>query len=296
MKMPKKFFLVFIFCFCFFGCDDIRKENYPSGKIRLQAQYVNDQKNGPQIEFYESGAKKSEKNFVNGKEEGEAKEFYESGSVKAEISYEHGAIQGKMTQCYESGKIKSIAVYERGTIADFPQTFDPSGDPEIQGVYNDPRDGQRYEWVRIGDAVWLAENGKYAPVNGSLCVQCNVWGRLYNLESAKIACPTGFRLPKISDWKNLASAVGKEPAKKLKATFGWNDNGDGADEFSFAVRAGGANFARVGSANKKFKDAGEKAFFWTEEGSVAVFKKNSSDIHFEKFNSEFGASIRCIQK
>ena len=158
---------------------------------------------------------------MNGKEEGEAKEFYESGSVKAEISYEHGAIQGKMTQFYESGKIKSIAVYERGTIADFPQTFDPSGDPEIQGVYNDPRDGQRYEWVRIGDAVWLAENGKYAPVNGSLCVQCNVWGRLYNLESAKIACPTGFRLPKISDWLNYRN-VDVSSIKEL--AFRWFPN------------------------------------------------------------------------
>ena len=28
------------------ACDDIRQENYPSGKIRIQTQYVNDKKNG----------------------------------------------------------------------------------------------------------------------------------------------------------------------------------------------------------------------------------------------------------
>ena len=69
--MLKIFTLALIFALLA-ACDDIRQENYPSGKIRIQTQYVNDKKNGQQIEFYESGAKKSEKTFVDGKEQGMA--------------------------------------------------------------------------------------------------------------------------------------------------------------------------------------------------------------------------------
>lgn len=294
--MLKIFTLALIFALLA-ACDDIRQENYPSGKIRIQTQYVNDKKNGQQIEFYESGAKKSEKTFVDGKEQGMATEYYESGTVKANVPYEKGAVQGTATRYHENGKIQSVTLYEKGMVIAFPETYDFSGEPEIQGVYNDPRDGQRYEWVRIGEAVWLAENAKYAPVQGSLCIQCNVWGRLYNLESAKNACPTSFRIPRIADWKKLAETVGKNPARKLKASFGWNDDGDGSDEFSFAVRASGVLFNPVDVPENKrnFQEAGDKAFFWTEEGSVAVFQKNSSEIRFEKFNPKFGASLRCVK-
>lgn len=287
------------FAFLLSACsdDDIREEKYPSGKIRSRTPYVENVKDGVETEFYESGNVKRKRTFVRGKEEGDASEFYESGRIKTETHYTKGAIDGTETRYYENGKIQSITLYKMGSVADFPQTFDSDGNPEIQGSYTDPRDGIRYEWVRIGNAVWTAENIRFAPVKGSVCMQCNVWGRLYDFESARIACPDGFRLPKVEDWKNLAKTVGKDPAKKLKASFGWNDDGSGTDEFSFGMRASGAHFARadVPEAKRKFKDAGEKSYHWTEEGKVAVFKKNSPDISFENFNPGFGASLRCVR-
>ena len=45
---------------------------------------------------------------------------------------------------------------------------------------------------------------------------------------------------------------------------------------------------------RKFNDAGDMAYFWTEDGKVAVFQKHLSEITYEKFNPEFGASLRCI--
>lgn len=278
------------------ACDDIREEKYPNGKVRSRVQYVENAKQGEETEFYESGSTKRTRIFEKGKLQGASKEFYESGKLQAELTYANGAIDGVVKRYYENGNVKSITLYQNGTIAAFPETFDEDGEPEVQGSYTDPRDGNKYEWVRIGNAVWTAENVKFAPVKGSVCMQCNVWGRLYNWESAQEACPTSFRIPKISDFESLAKAAGQNPAKKLKATFGWNDGGDGTDEFNFGIRASGAHFAQadVPEKSRKFKDAGDKAYFWTAEGKVAVFQKKSSEIAFEKFNPEFGASLRCV--
>ena len=296
--MPKitTLFAMIFAVFSLTSCDDIREEKYPNGKVRSRVQYVENAKQGVETEFYENGNVKRTRLFEKGKLQGESKEFYESGKIKAELSYLNGAVDGTVKRYYENGNVQSVTLYKNGTIAAFPETFDMEGDPEIQGSYTDPRDGNKYEWVRIGNAVWTAENIKFAPVKGSVCMQCNVWGRLYNWESAQEACPTSFRMPKIADYEALAKTVGKNPAKKLKATFGWNDGGDGTDEFGFGLRASGAHFARADVPEKarKFKDAGDKAYFWTEDGKVAVFQKHLSEITYEKFNPEFGASLRCI--
>lgn len=294
--MHKIFTVAVLSAIFFTACDDIREEKFPSGKVRTRATYVEDKKEGLETEFYESGNVRRTRNFVKGKEQGESLEYYESGSLKSKTFYLNGALNDTATIFYENGKIQSVTLYKMGTIAGFPKIFDASGEPEIQGSYEDPRDGNRYEWVRIGSQVWTAENVKYAPVKGSVCMQCNVWGRLYDFDAAKISCPTDFRVPTVADWKILAAAAGPKPADKLKASFGWNDSKNGSDEFSFAVRASGAHFAaaNVPTEKRKFRDAGEKAYFWTAERKVAVFAKNSSEIAFENFKPEFGASLRCI--
>lgn len=296
--MSKNVFLLSVLFGIFFlsACNDIREEKYPNGKLRLRTPYVEGVKEGMETEYFESGAVKRTRNFVRGKEQGASEEFYESGKLRETRFYKNGALDGTDTRYYENGKIQSVTNYQMGTVTGFPETFDSDGDPEIQGSYEDSRDGNRYEWVRIGDAVWTAENIKYAPAKGSVCMQCNVWGRLYDKESAEKACPPDFRIPDRSDWEKLISAVGKSPAKKLKASFGWNDEGNGSDEYGFGLRASGAHFekASVDVKNRKFRDAGEKAYLWTKGGTVAVFKKNSDKISFEKFNPEFGASLRCV--
>lgn len=294
--MSRIFLLTFLSAILLTACDDIREEKYPNGKVRIRTNYVENKKEGLETEFYESGTVRRTRNFVQGKEQGESLEYYESGNLKSKVFYLDGSLNDTATTFYENGKIRTVTLYKMGTVAGFPKTFDKNGEPEIQGSYDDPRDGNRYEWVRIGDQVWTAENVKYAPVKGSVCMQCNVWGRLYDFESAKISCPTSFRIPTTADWKALATAAGPKPANKLKASFGWNDSKNGSDEFSFAVRASGAHFAaaNVPTEKRKFRDAGEKAYFWTADGKVAVFTKNSSEISFENFRPEFGASLRCI--
>lgn len=288
--------IVLPFAILLAACEDIRTEKYPDGNPRVRTRYENGLKNGVETEYFESGAVKRTRNFVDGKEQGKSEEFYATGKLRAQLFYKDGALHGTAKRFYENGNVQSITLYKMGSVEGFPQTFDFDGEPAIQGSYEDVRDGNRYEWVRIGNTVWTAENIKYAPVKGSVCMQCDVWGRLYDWNSAQKACPPDFRIPGISDWKILESEAGKNPAKKLKATFGWNDGGDGTDELNFGLRASGAHFAKsdVPEKSRKFGDAGDKAYLWTKEGKVAVFKKNSDWISFEKFPPEFGASLRCV--
>ena len=90
-------------------------------------------------------------------------------------------------------------------------------DPEKQ--FCDPRDGQIYSYKKIGDQTWMTQNLRHAK--GGFCLQdydgnddevsqfsCNKYGRYYySLERAKVACPKGWHLPKLSEVEKLVDKV-----------------------------------------------------------------------------------------
>ena len=289
----------------FSACDDVRTEEYPSGKIRSQTTYVNDKKEGPEKEFYENGNVKREATYKNDRREGIVREYYEDGSLEVEYNYSDGYIDGLVTRYHKNGKVASKAPYKQNKQIAFGETFDENGEPATSGSYKDPRDGYAYEWIRIGSQLWTAENMNYATASGSLCAQCNHWGRLYNFENAKIACLDGFHLPTKEEWQALLTFAGKDKAvgTVLKAGYGWDpikgtaNYGNGKDELGFGAKAGGGHFAKsdVPIKERKFEGAGQKAYFWTAEGEVLVFFHDKDIAKFEKFDPEFGASLRCLK-
>lgn len=285
------------------ACDDIRTEKYPNGKIRFEATYVNDKKEGLEKEYYESGTLKRETEYKEDRRQGISKEYYDNGSLQAEIPYENGYITGYVQRYHKNGKLASKALFKENKQIAFGEEYNENGEPATNGSYKDPRDGFAYEWIRIGSQLWTAENMNFATASGSVCMQCNHWGRLYNFENAQKACLDGFHMPSKEEWQELLRIAGDKPGVALKAGFGWDPlkgtaiYGNGKDELGFSAKAGGAHFAKsdVPLKERKFDDAGKKAYFWVSNGEVLVLFHDKDVAKFEKFNPEHGASLRCIK-
>jgi hypothetical protein len=108
--------------------------------------------------------------------------------------------------------------------------------------------GKTYKTVVIGTQNWMAENLNY-NVSGSHCYDnlesnCNKYGRLYDWATAKTVCPAGWHLPSGTEWATLINYVGGSniAGKKLKATSGWNNGGNGQNTYGFSALPGGIEY------------------------------------------------------
>lgn len=195
--------------------------------------------------------------------------------------------------------------------------------------FMDARDGHIYRWVLIGEQIWMAENLNYLAYGGSSCYHtinrnCNIYGRLYtwNVAMADAAsseetpsgvqgvCPSGWHLPSINEWELLAEYVATETGltsniggriwnhigPKLKSSAGWNDSGNGTDDFGFSALPGG--FYRGGAT---YEALGIGALFWssTERISSSAYRGellyNEDYFHLMSTNTSLGLSVRCIK-
>ena len=153
----------------------------------------------------------------------------------------------------------------------------PASDGGVSGsTMVDSRDGQSYRIVKIGKQTWMAQNLNYAAPN-SVCYDnnpdfCTVYGRLYFYESVPTACPSGWHIPKIKEWKDLFSATdvtaGNTTMDKLLSKDGWTlyegqfltMDRNGSDDYGFTVLpAGTANLSGT------FGGAGTSTVFWAYE-------------------------------
>jgi len=133
--------------------------------------------------------------------------------------------------------------------------------------FTDTRDGKKYPIVQIGKRVWMAENLNY-NARGSKCYDndesnCQKYGRLYNWSTAMKACPAGWHLLSMEEWFELMEFAGeaKIAGKKLKAQSGWNEGGNGTDDFGFAALPGGVG----NSNNNSFNNIGYYGYWWNSD-------------------------------
>lgn len=121
--------------------------------------------------------------------------------------------------------------------------------PLSESEFTDPRDGQVYPIVKIGDQYWFASNLNYADEN-SWCydndvANCNSLGRLYDWNTALEVCPNGWHLPSDKEWDQLIAFLGGESIAggKLKCISGWSPPNKAATNISgFSGLPGGKRF------------------------------------------------------
>ena len=204
-------------------------------------------------------------------------------------------------------------------------------DRELQfyGTFRDPRDGNFYRWVKIGNQIWMAENLRATHYqNGtpiSEITDNNAWsklttsafcwyknesgnymkafGPLYNYhavnDSRKLA-PPGWHIPTKEEWSVLCGTLGgeKTAGRKLKSTTNWEGpNVAPSNESCFnALPAGGRRF-RDGS----FGHIGDLATFWSSTDvdsekawNVRIFKDSIAVDYHDVFKGD-ACSVRCIK-
>ncbi|MBI9038737.1 MAG: hypothetical protein JEY97_11440 [Bacteroidales bacterium] len=194
------------------------------------------------------------------------------------------------------------------------------GDP-----FTDPRDGQTYNSVQIGDQCWMAENLNIGEmINGSeemtdngviekYCydndpANCDEYGGMYQWNEmmeytttpgVQGICPSGWHFPTDVEWTTLTDFLGGESVAggKMKetGTTHWNPPNTGAtNESGFTGLPGGYRL------NGNFNNLGNNGSFWSsnENGANAWYRKlysNYFDVARLNNSKNCGFSSRCLQ-
>ena len=169
------------------------------------------------------------------------------------------------------------------------------------GTFTDERDGRIYKTVKIGNQIWMAENLNYETSN-SYCYyghNCAIFGRHYIWSSAIIACPSGWRLPNLDDFAILVELAGGHNAagKTLKSKNGWDDDGNGTDDFLFSAMPAGDRQSDGGW----YFMSGHYGYFWSSSefsGNYAYFmhlRYDKNDVHLDFGGKARGFSVRCLK-
>lgn len=195
------------------------------------------------------------------------------------------------------------------------------------GTFTDPRDGNVYKTVKIGNQVWFAENLRYAgniPQVTSQQAWAAIWnngnptgqpawayynndpsyndtyGKLYNWYAVNTGtlCPPGWHIPTDSEWTTLTNYLGGSAGGKMKSITGWNAPNTGAtNESGFTGLPGGSR-----DINGVFVALGFAGTWW---GSNPNSIPNQAWHRFLSYNGDYiawssglrarGWSCRCLR-
>jgi uncharacterized protein (TIGR02145 family) len=178
--------------------------------------------------------------------------------------------------------------------------------PVTFGTFTDRRDGKTYRTVKINGMTWMAENLNYATAN-SRCrnnseSHCKEYGRLYNWDAARGACPAGWHWPSREEWNGLIVFAGGAAAagEKLKSK---SPNWDGANDYGFSALPGGISYIDpdIGSADDFTEASASQGYWWaaTQHGSLTaycyVMSAGYTFVVESYYDKKYAYSVRCVQ-
>lgn len=171
-------------------------------------------------------------------------------------------------------------------------------------AFIDKRDNTVYCIVKIGTQTWMAENLNFHTEAGSwyydnLVENGEIYGRLYNWETAQNVCPNGWHLPSIDEWTIIADTLGGRAIAggKMKeaGTSRWESPNLGAtNESGFNALPGG--YRNI----YNFYSLGKSISFWTTkiDSSWATYQ-NVNYIRVYLANGtchkDMGQYVRCLK-
>lgn len=259
-------------------------------------------------------------------------------SISLEASFDGGATYSPIPGSFLSGDIGPIGPGNSKHIGwdgvgSFPNFYSTQAKIKIiatkvgigqpcPGIptFIDSRDGKVYNTVQIGNQCWMKENLNYETGN-SWCYEnnpanCNIYGKLYDWNSAMSACPSGWHLPSDAEWTVLTDYVSSQTAyrcnsnviniaKSLAAITNWNtstntcaigNNLSANNATGFSGLPGGCR-----NSDGSFRYLSGTSLWWSSSHDYALLAKewrlegdyaDVSNYWDGKFN---GYSVRCIK-
>ncbi len=183
------------------------------------------------------------------------------------------------------------------------------------GFFTDPRDGQTYAIVDIGNQTWFAENLNYQTANSwwydNSSATGDVYGRLYTWEAALNACPSGWHLPSDDEWKTIEMALGMSQLEADESEWRGTDEGgklkEGGEVHWVSPNTGATNSSGFTALPGGYRPAdsffalGEKGYWWsaTEYDSIRAWFRylhtTTDQVYRYGSHTTSGFSVRCLK-
>ena len=156
-----------------------------------------------------------------------------------------------------------------------------SEDNEETGKLEDSRDGHVYNTMSVNGKAWMTENLRYLT-SPSYCISLDMDnlgdcedGWLYTWDVAMQACPDGWHLPSIEEWKSFFIAeAGREQAEWMRENSIYGNactltgNNASAANISVSVKPSAYQDTERCKSSSNYKDCGE--FFVKVENNDAI--------------------------
>lgn len=181
-------------------------------------------------------------------------------------------------------------------------------------VFEDSRDGKKYEFVSIADQDWFVNNVDYNSPGSVYYNDSSMKdiGRLYSFEMAQNVCPEGWRLPSDNDWFELEKLLGVSDSlidsfarpviegvanPLLNFDFAAHLNNTTTNEYGFDVKPTGFY------SGNEYSNIDLAAYFWTsskylsdnQEFYICRIIDKQGRIVRHRLNNQAMAAVRCVK-